>query len=104
MVRNGMVAAPAAATMAAVFAVAVMAAGFAAGARACEFPPVKAEIDRVLDHDKDKATVFRNRVKEGWDSLKVLSELVTKDVAERIDRCRFDAAEYLAKRGFPPAH
>lgn len=91
--------------MAAALAAAVLCASVATGARACgDFPPVKAEIDRVLDHDKEKAALFRNRVKEGWDSLKVLSELVTKDVAERIDRCRFDAAEYLAKRGFPPAH
>ena len=75
-----------------------------APAAACDFEPVKKQIDIVLDQDKEKGARFRREVAEGSDSLAVLGRLVSEDMREKIDVCRFHAAEYLAKRGFPPAH
>jgi hypothetical protein len=75
-----------------------------APAAACDFTPVKQQIDSILDQDKEKGARFRKEVAEGSDSLAVLGRLVSEDMRERIDVCRFYAAEYLAKRGFPPAH
>jgi hypothetical protein len=75
-----------------------------ASAAACDFEPVKKQIDIVLDQDKEKGARFRRAVAEGSDSLAVLGRLVSEDMREKIDVCRFYAAEYLAKRGFPPAH
>ena len=80
------------------------AAGAVSAAAACDFAAVKKEIDAVLDRDKDKAARFRRDVAAGYDSMKVLGDLVTPEIRERIDVCRFDAAEYLTKRGFPPSH
>lgn len=71
---------------------------------ACEFEPVKQQIDNVLDHDKHKAERFRREVKDGYDSMKVLNDLLPPQWRDKLDQCRFFAAEYLAKRGFPPAH
>jgi hypothetical protein len=31
-----------------------------------------------------------------------VNSLVTAPMREKIDICRFEASEYLAKRGFPP--
>jgi hypothetical protein len=75
-----------------------------APAAACDFEPVKKQIDVVLDQDKEKGARFRKKVAEGSDSLAVLDRLVSEEMREKIDICRFYAAEYLAKRGFPPAH
>jgi hypothetical protein len=75
-----------------------------APAAACDFAPVKKQIDVVLDQDQEKGARFRKEVAEGSDSLAVLGRLVSADMREKIDVCRFYAAEYLAKRGFPPAH
>ena len=75
-----------------------------APAAACDFAPVKQQIDVVLDQDQEKGARFRKEVAEGSDSLAVLGRLVSEDMREKIDVCRFYAAEYLAKRGFPPAH
>jgi len=71
---------------------------------ACDFAPVKKLIDEILDHDKEKAARFRRDVAAGYDSLKIVTDLAEPKMRERIDICRFFAAEYLAKRGFPPAH
>lgn len=76
----------------------------AAQAKACDFAPVKKAIDNILDHDKEKAARFRRDVAAGYDSLKIVTDLASPDMREKIDICRFFAAEYLAKRGFPPAH
>jgi hypothetical protein len=75
-----------------------------AHAAACDFEPVKKQIDSILDQDQEKGARFRKQVAEGSDSLAVLERLVSEDMREKIDVCRFYAAEYLAKRGFPPAH
>lgn len=73
-------------------------------AHACDFAPVKKEIDVVLDQDKEKAERFRREVKDGYDSMKVPNDLLPPQWRDKLDECRFFAAEYLAKRGFPPAH
>lgn len=83
----------------------VVAAAFLSGpAVACDFPAVKAEIDKILDRDAEKGAHFRREVASGADSLKVIFDLVPAPMREPLDVCRFFAAEYLAKRGFPPAH
>lgn len=73
-------------------------------AQECQFAPVKAQIDTILDSDKSRGTKFRKAVKDGEDSIEVLNELVDKKTRNMIDTCRFYVAEYLAKRGYPPAH
>ena len=73
-------------------------------AQSCDFAPVKAEIDQVIERDSVRAAKFRKEVAEGSDSIKVLTDLARKDLHKMIDICRFDVAEYLTKRGFPPAH
>jgi hypothetical protein len=85
-------------------ACAIAAAVSTASAADCDFEPVKKQIDIVLDQDKEKGARFRREVAEGSDSLAVLDRLVSEEMREKIDVCRFYAAEYLAKRGFPPAH
>jgi len=73
-------------------------------AQSCDFAPVKSEIDQVIERDPVRAAKFRKEVAEGSDSIKVLTDLARKDLHAMIDICRFDVAEYLTKRGFPPAH
>lgn len=87
----------------AAFGIAVAAFPDSAGA-ACEFATVKQQIDTVLDRDTDKAAKFRREVGTGSDSIAVLESLVTPEMAKQIDICRFETAEYLTKRGFPPFH
>ena len=70
----------------------------AAGARACEFPIVKEQIDIVLDRDARLGAEFRAQVKD------VIETLVSAEMREKVDVCRFYVAEYLTKRGFPPPH
>jgi hypothetical protein len=70
----------------------------------CEFAPVKQQIDAILDRDPEKAAKFRREVTSGSDSIAVIESLVSPDMAKQIDICRFDTAEYLTKRGFPPFH
>jgi len=84
----------------AAFALFAVAPAFAA----CEFPEVKKEIDRVLDQEKPLGTEFRKQMSEGADSLYVMEKMVASAMREKLDECRFEAGEYLAKRGFPPAH
>ena len=76
----------------------------AAGARACEFPIVKEQIDIVLDRDARLGAEFRAQVKDGSDSVAVIESLVSAEMREKVDVCRFYVAEYLTKRGFPPPH
>ena len=76
----------------------------AALAASCDFAPVRKQIDFVIDQDREKGEQFRRAFAEGSDSLAVLERLVSAEMREQIDVCRFHAAEYLAKRGFPPAH
>ena len=71
---------------------------------ACDFDVVKQQIDTVLDRDAEKATKFRREVASGSDSIAVIESLVSADMAAKIDVCRFETAEYLTKRGFPPFH
>jgi hypothetical protein len=71
---------------------------------ACDFEVVKQQIDTILDRDAEKAARFRREVTSGSDSIAVVESLVSPDMAEKIDVCRFDTAEYLTKRGFPPFH
>ena len=73
-------------------------------AQSCDFAPVRQEIDQVIERDPARAAKFRKEVAEGSDSIKVLTDLARKDLHKMIDICRFDVAEYLTKRGFPPAH
>jgi len=77
----------------------------AASARAaCDFAPVKQQIDNVLDRDAAKAVKFRREVSEGSDSIAMMEKLVAEGMREQLDICRFEAGEYLTKRGFPPFH
>lgn len=85
--------------------VALMGSGLdrAAGA-ACDFAPVKQQIDIVLDHDAERGAKFRSEVASGSDSIAMMEALVSAEMREKIDICRYDVAEYLTKRGFPPFH
>ena len=71
---------------------------------ACDFPEVKKEIDRILDQEKQLGAEFRKQMTEGADSLYVMEKMAAPAMREKLDECRFEAGEYLAKRGFPPAH
>jgi hypothetical protein len=71
---------------------------------ACDFGVVKQQIDAILDRDAEKAAKFRREVASGSDSIAVIESLVASDVAAKVDICRFETAEYLTKRGFPPFH
>ncbi len=75
-----------------------------AHAESCNFAPVKQQIDNILDQDRGKGATFRKEVSEGADSIAMVEKLVAPDMADKIDVCRFEAAEYLTKRGFPPFH
>jgi hypothetical protein len=76
----------------------------AGAAHACEFPVVKEQIDIVLDKDARLGAEFRAQVKDGSDSVAVIESLVSAEMREKVDICRFYVAEYLTKRGFPPPH
>jgi hypothetical protein len=81
-----------------------VATSFAQAHAACEFVIVKQQIDMILDRDAQRAAKFRREVTSGSDSIAVLESLVSSEMREKIDICRFDVAEYLTKRGFPPFH
>lgn len=68
------------------------------------FPEVKAAIDEVLDKDAAKGAHFRKEFKDGADSIHIVEQMVDAEMRKRIDICRWDVAEYLTKRGFPPPH
>jgi len=84
-------------------AVAFIASG-SSGHGACEFSAVKQQIDDILDHDVERGMKFRREVASGSDSIAMIEALVTPDMQKKVDICRFEAAEYLTKRGFPPFH
>jgi hypothetical protein len=77
---------------------------FAPAHAACDFGVVKQQIDTILDRDAEKAAKFRREVTSGSDSIAVIESLVAPDIAGKVDICRFETAEYLTKRGFPPFH
>jgi hypothetical protein len=43
-------------------------------------------------------------VASGSDSIAAMEALVSAEMREKIDVCRYDVAEYLTKRGFAPFH
>jgi hypothetical protein len=85
-------------------AIVLSAALAAAPAAACDFAAVKAAIDHVLDKDANAGARFRKEFQEGADPFYILDQIVDGETSKKIDVCRFQAAEYLTKRGFPPSH
>jgi hypothetical protein len=71
---------------------------------ACDFAPVRQQIDNVLDKDAAKGAKFRREVSEGADSTTMIEALVATEMRDKVDICRFEVGEYLTKRGFPPFH
>ncbi len=76
----------------------------AAQATCQHFPEVKAAIDNVIDKDAALGANFRKQFKEGADSIYIIEQLVDAAMGKKVDICRYDVAEYLTKRGFPPPH
>ena len=74
------------------------------GAVVCDFQEVKKEIDQVTDAKVLTGQNFRHKINEGWDSVKVLTDLASSEMKKPIDICRYEVIEYLTKIGFPPAH
>ena len=68
------------------------------------FPEVKAAIDHVIDKDAAKGALFRKEFKDGMDSIHIIEQMVDDDMRKKIDLCRYDVAEHLTRRGFPPPH
>jgi hypothetical protein len=75
-----------------------------ANAATCDFAPVKAAIDTLLDDKLQSGQEYRKKVHEGWDSVKVLSDMSSLEMRQAIDVCRFEVIEYLTKKGFAPSH
>lgn len=76
-----------------------------ATARTCGFfTEVRTAIDEVIDKDAAKGAAFRKGFKEGLDPIHLLEQVFSEDLRKKMDICRFDTAEYLTKRGFPPSH
>lgn len=75
-----------------------------AKAAPCEFTTIKQQIDIVLDTDAKLGAEFRAEFKDGSDPITLLEKMVPPQIREQIDICRFDVAEYLTRRGFPPSH
>jgi hypothetical protein len=82
----------------------IAAAPCGAARAACDFPSVKQAIDTILDRDAEKGAKFRAEVKSGSDSIAMIEKLVSSDMQEKVDICRYEVSEYLTKRGFPPFH
>ena len=70
----------------------------------CDFEVVKKEIDQVTNSQLMIGQDFRQKVREGWDSVKVLTDLASDEMRKPIDICRYEVIEYLTKIGLPPAH
>lgn len=85
-------------------AIVLLIASLAPASADCDPAAVKAQIDIILDKDAKRGAQFRKEVAEGSDSLAVIDRMVSEEIRKLLDTCRFDAAEYLARRGFPPAH
>jgi hypothetical protein len=75
-----------------------------ARAVSCDFAPVRQQIDIVLDKDAAKFAIFRKEVSEGADPIATMEKLVAAEMRDKLDICRYEAGEYLTKRGFPPFH
>jgi hypothetical protein len=73
-------------------------------AATCDFAPIKKAIDTLVDVKVQSGQEYRKKVEEGWDSVKVLSDMSAKEMRQAIDVCRFEVAEYLTKLGFAPSH
>jgi hypothetical protein len=71
---------------------------------ACDFAPVKQQTDTVIDSDAARFAIFRKEVSEGADPIAMMERLVAEDTRQMLDICRYEAGEYLTKRGFPPFH
>lgn len=76
----------------------------APSAATCDFAPVKKVIDSVTDSKTQSGQEYKQKVHEGWDSVKVLSDMSSPEMRQAIDVCRFEVAEYLTKLGFAPSH
>jgi hypothetical protein len=85
-------------------AIGISAALVSAPAAACDFAAVRTAIDNVLDKDANAGARFRKEFQEGADPFYILDQIVDEPMRKKIDVCRFQAAEYLTKRGFPPSH
>ena len=82
----------------------VAAAPLSAAHAGCEFAVVKQAIDIILDQDAEKGAKFRAEVKSGSDSTAMIEALVSPEMQEKVDICRYEVGEYLTKRGYPPFH
>ena len=80
---------------------AVLGTHFTPAHAACDFAPVRQQIDNVLDKDAAKGAKFRREVAEGADSTTMIEALVAANMRDMVDICRFEVGEYLTKRGFP---
>ena len=83
---------------------AAMVPGALAQATCAHFTEVKGAIDNVIDKDAKLGADFRQKFKEGEDSIHILEEMLDAEMNKKMDICRYDVAEYLTKRGFPPPH
>ena len=70
----------------------------------CVWEPVKAEIDKVLTGDPQRAAEFRRLVGQGKDSFDMLLTLVPAAMRQPIDDCAYRTSEYLTDKGFPLLH
>jgi hypothetical protein len=90
--------------LAALLVVALMTSVAFARPPACDFAPVKQQIDNVLDKDPAKFATFRKEVSEGADPIAMMEQLVAEDIRKMLGICRYEVDQYLAKRGFPAFH
>ncbi len=77
---------------------------FAAPCRAasCDWPAVKKTVDAVIAGDK--SAEFKKRADDGHDSLETVEDMLAEQQRPALRDCRWEAGEYLTKRGFPPLH
>ncbi len=71
---------------------------------ACDWAAAKRDILRVLDVDAEQGAQFRKAAQDGWDTIEAIGKIVDAAARERIGQCRYEAAEFLTQRGFPPQH
>lgn len=90
--------------LAASLAAQVIASPGAAQPTCAHFAEVKVAIDNVIDKDANLGADFRRKFKEGEDSIFILEGILEAAIVKKMDICRYDVAEYLTKRGFPPPH
>jgi hypothetical protein len=73
-------------------------------AAACDWGKTRSVVDGLIDGDAPTAATFKKLAGDGNDSLEVLEDLSAAADRERLRDCRWEAGEYLTKRGFPPLH